>query len=536
MATKPTEKPTWANTDVNDPITNAPNKKKPSSELQDSGLLRKQPFFRNHLNWLFDNIAKWIDYLDTVNSTISEDTTIYVATTGNDITGDGTILNPFATPQRALNSLIGVPIATTALVTIFCAAGTYVLDEPVKLNHPYGERIHIIGDNLTSVKPSRAPIADWSSDKNNPTVPTRGLSQFYNTAGTLPVNSDSTTRRAAVSSDLVNNITLVENSYSTIFQFNGVSGIVVDGNNSLGKIDKVVIKGDWDGVFNAPVNAKIGIDIGKSAELLGYGTSVNTTGGTIFLGKDTVIIGWHGEGARIRYNGSMTCEDGVSVVNNYNNGVRVEATSSLSANLSSIVGNGRHGVFTTGTSVSYLAGSLCTGNVNSGCQSAIGSSSVIRDFTSCGNGSAGVIVTVGSSVSFDNGTSKGNGGDGLSTITGSSCDGDNVIVSDNNGKGLSSVSSSVINGSGMIVKNNERGVFTEDNGSVLLASGEISENSLLDVSCNRNSYTRLSSVTVPSGSTVTATKRSYIFTASQTGVVYTPAHGSTGADGSLIDD
>lgn len=536
MATKPTEKPTWANNDVTDPITNAPNKKKPSSELQDSGLLRKQPFFRNHLNWLFDNIAKWIDYLDTVNSTISEDTTIYVATTGNDITGDGTILNPFATPQRALNSLIGVPIATTALVTIFCAAGTYVLDEPVKLNHPYGERIHIIGDNLTSVKPSRAPIADWSSDKNNPTVPARGLSQFYNTAGTLPVSANASTRRAAVSADLVNNISLVENSYSTIFQFNGVSGIVVDGNNSLGKIDKVVIKGDWDGVFDAPVDAKIGIDIGKSAELLGYGTSVNTTGGTIFLGKDTVIIGWHGEGARIRYNGSMTCEDGVSIVNNYTNGARVEATSSFSANLSNIIGNGRHGVFTTGTSVSYLAGSLCTGNVSNGCQSAIGSSSVIRDFTSCGNGSSGVIAVVGSTVSFDNGVSKGNGANGLSTLTGSSCDGDSVTANDNGGNGLVSTASSTISGVGIISSNNNNGVYTEDNGTILLTLGEVSNNDSLDVSCNRSSYTRLSSVTIPSGSTVTATKRSYIFTASQSGVVYTPAHGSTGADGSLIDD
>ena len=534
MADKPSQYPTWANLDENDPTTNAPNKEEPSPELKASGLKRKQPFWRSHINWLFNNIGQWVEYLDTVNSTITVDTTIYVATTGDDVTGDGSVLNPFATPQRALESLIGVPIATDALVTIFCAAGNYTFTTPIKLNHPYGERIHIIGDSLSGTKPSGAQIADWSSDRLNPVVPARGVNEFFNSSGILPVNSNVATKQAAIMSDLTDNFNLLQSRYSTIFNFDDCSGVVVDGNNSLGKIDKVVLKGDWDGTFVAPTEAKIGVDIGRSAELLGYGTSLNVTGGSIFLGKDVVIIGFHGEGCRIRYSGSLTSEDGISIVNNYNNGARVEAASSFSANVSNIIGNGRHGVFTTGSSVSYLAGSLSTGNVNNGCQSTIGSTAVIRDFTSCGNGASGVIASVGSTVNFDNGISIGNGNSGIYTITGSTCDGDSVTATDNNLYGIyASVASQVV-GTNITASRNTLGLFAVDNGNILLNSGTASNNANEDVYAVLNSYIKLGGGTTASGDSVKAEKRSYVNTGQVSGVSYSPSYGSTGSDGSLI--
>lgn len=533
MATKPTFKPFWANNAENDPITNAPNKSQPTSELQASGLKRKEPFFRSHLNWMFDNIARWIDYLDTVNSTISVNTTIYVATTGDDVTGDGSILSPFATPQRALESLIGVPIATNALVTIFCAAGVYNFTESLKLNHPYGERIHIIGDNLAGVKPTKGIVADWSLDKTNPTVPARTANQFYSTSAGLPVNADQATRRSALVSDLNNNLTLVEERFSTVFKWTGSSGVVVDGNNSLGKIDKIALVGDWDGTFADPTTFTVGVDLGRSEFLSGYGTSQNVTGGSLYLGKDTVVIGWYGEGLRVRYGSSLTSEDSISVVNNYNMGARVEGSSVLSANTSTFLGNGNHGAFVAGSSACYLGDSYTSGNMGNGVQGNIASSVTFRDSFTAGNGFSGVSASVGSSISARNVDAVGNGGDGISSVNSSMIDALNVESLYNNNRGLYALNTSTIAADSSTVKGNGIGLDSSDNSTITIKNSTL-ENNTTTVISQKRSYVNMSSTPLTSGDVITAERYSYIIAPNTAGVVYSPTYGTISSDGSLI--
>lgn len=59
-------------------------------------------------------------------TTLTADTTFYVATTGNDTTGDGTSGNPWATPQKAID-VLGPNIDTGSFNCIVsCADGTYI--------------------------------------------------------------------------------------------------------------------------------------------------------------------------------------------------------------------------------------------------------------------------------------------------------------------------------------------------------------------------------------------------------------------------
>lgn len=77
---------------------------------------------------------------------ITSDQTIYVATTGDDVTGDGTVGTPYATIAKALETLDARAIAADATVTISIADGTYNTSASINVNHPNGDRIQIIGN------------------------------------------------------------------------------------------------------------------------------------------------------------------------------------------------------------------------------------------------------------------------------------------------------------------------------------------------------------------------------------------------------
>jgi hypothetical protein len=66
MADKPNDGyPKWAYDLENATTTGVPNKNKPSTQFQQTGLLPGQPPYRGHLNYQLDLIDKWIEYLDT---------------------------------------------------------------------------------------------------------------------------------------------------------------------------------------------------------------------------------------------------------------------------------------------------------------------------------------------------------------------------------------------------------------------------------------------------------------------------------------
>lgn len=76
--------------------------------------------------------------------TVAANTTIYVATTGSDTTGDGTSSAPFATLTKALSFLNGKTLL--GAVTIQIADGTYSHTSQIEPNHPQGNLITIQGN------------------------------------------------------------------------------------------------------------------------------------------------------------------------------------------------------------------------------------------------------------------------------------------------------------------------------------------------------------------------------------------------------
>ena len=69
----------------------------------------------------------------------------------NNIVADTTINVPsdFATIQEAVDSLAQSRISNDVTVTIKVADGTYTLTSSIVANHPYGDRIRIIGNETT---------------------------------------------------------------------------------------------------------------------------------------------------------------------------------------------------------------------------------------------------------------------------------------------------------------------------------------------------------------------------------------------------
>lgn len=106
---------------------------------------------------------------DTISfvATIISDTTLYVATTGSDTTGDGSSGNPWATVAKALVYLGDKWIGSTTTVTILLADGTYTVAPTITVDHPCGSRIVISGTNtysktMSSVQSSSGSTGAWS--------------------------------------------------------------------------------------------------------------------------------------------------------------------------------------------------------------------------------------------------------------------------------------------------------------------------------------------------------------------------------------
>lgn len=533
MATQPSNFPRWAQLSSNDPVTGAPNKQQPSSEFQETGLLREEPLLRDHINWQFNNIDLWIEYLTSVTSTIVVDTTIYVDTAGNDTTGDGTLLNPFASPHKALESLNGVPISSDTTVTILCNAGEYTFTTPIVVIHPYGERIKILGAPLVTSMLVGATTADWSSDRNNPVVAPRTALQLYNTSGTLPANANAATRLSAIQADLVSNKALAKNTFATIFNFTACSGVRVRGNNSLGKLDRILFVGDWAG-SELDVETYYGLDLGE-AITLGVGTPTNVTGGSILIGSSTMFIGWKGDGISCKYGGIATCEDGVVCANNLTIGFAATFSGIIIANTSISQGNLVHGYLAGSASLLRVAYSISTGNGAIGYSGNSGGVLRLNDAYSTGNGNSGVSINIGCTAALDGLQTRGNLGSGVGMSIGCSADGDTVIASDNNSNGVA-IDGSFYDGQNITVENNGGiGLSAQNNSSANIASSTIQNNVGAEVYALRNSSVNVTTSTIPSGSTVTAEKNSYISIPNIAGVTYTPAYATVSSTQAMIN-
>jgi hypothetical protein len=83
------------------------------------------------------------NYIYTINSSIN----LYVSTTGNDTTGNGSSGNPWATINKAIVSLSNSHICTDGNVTINVADGTYNSMSTVTIHGAFADRIKVLGNS-----------------------------------------------------------------------------------------------------------------------------------------------------------------------------------------------------------------------------------------------------------------------------------------------------------------------------------------------------------------------------------------------------
>ncbi|RLP21987.1 DUF1565 domain-containing protein [Mesorhizobium sp. YM1C-6-2] len=92
------------------------------------------------------DLADSAAFLTEIREKLTANRTIYVSTSGNDSTGDGTSGAPFATIQRAVNVVAAIDMAGFT-ATISVGAGTY--NEAVQLKSLVGGFCVIVGDEST---------------------------------------------------------------------------------------------------------------------------------------------------------------------------------------------------------------------------------------------------------------------------------------------------------------------------------------------------------------------------------------------------
>jgi hypothetical protein len=92
---------------------------------------------------------------------ISSNTTLYVSPLGDDEKGNGSDVNPWFSPHRALKHLNGYWISPDAKVKILAKEGRYLFSSlgPITVNHPNGANISIEGEGEV--------IFDWSENSSN---------------------------------------------------------------------------------------------------------------------------------------------------------------------------------------------------------------------------------------------------------------------------------------------------------------------------------------------------------------------------------
>ena len=139
---------------------------------------------------------------------------LYVGTTGSDVGGDGSITNPFKTPQKAIDSLSSKRIGSQGFVTIQCGAGRYGLSKPIELSHPDGLRIGIRG----------ADVKHYYMTKCAGFTSSHGTTTEVQTIGKIVSIKGTTAERSYISSIRLNDLDWATTERKNIGLRDGVSG------------------------------------------------------------------------------------------------------------------------------------------------------------------------------------------------------------------------------------------------------------------------------------------------------------------------
>lgn len=345
---------------------------------------------------------------------ITADTNLYIATTGDDSTGDGSSGAPWATINKALSYLGGYRIANGVYVTINVAAGHYSFASSVNIRHVDGTQIRIVGatpvsKTMSSVQSSSGGAGNYSIIVNLDSVSDIAVGDYaiFRTCagGTRPqcmfgvweiTNVDAVNTRITVTStQQVNvpsgNVTAAVTVLTSVLTFTGVNGITVTDGCSIGNrwedkgIAYLMIVGDLTagtfgistlnsssiflenviGVSNFPINVMATINSTVTVLKANILNSGKSSIGGLYAGSASVInaagvlsCGSVGYGANAYLSGVCTIGDCVLC----GNGIGQQAVQEGVINAMGTVAYNTIGAYARGMSYNYYAATDKTGN------------------------------------------------------------------------------------------------------------------------------------------------------------------------------
>jgi hypothetical protein len=372
---------------------------------------------------------------------ITTDTTAYVATTGSDVTGDGSSDSPFASVAGALDWLKDKPINDGIRVFIMIKDGHYTGLDTIYINLSDKKNIFIQGENshdisLTSVQSSSGSAGNWSVVLNVSSVAdvvvgdyvivnndltggsTRqtimGCWEVTNVdSGNTRITIKSTSKYGSIASGAVTGTITVMKAILSFATDN--HGIMVD-NGGFITINNFVVVGDTS------ANSYYGIASQRSASI-----------GSVSTGP--IGVNGFSYGFRTERAGAMQLNAQSSSCNNVKDGFSCSSGSVMIADNTTSVGNSGNGYSIT-TATLYCQNSISIGNQFSGIYAVMNSVMNAYSAIAIYNMSHGILSDYGATIYIKDGGSYYNNVNGIYCIRASIVAAENVTVSNNTGQGV----------------------------------------------------------------------------------------------------
>ena len=311
---------------------------------------------------------------------ISSSTNFYVATTGNDTTGDGSSGNPWLTVGQALNYLGNFWINEAATVTIWLADGSYTLTSTINVQHPCGARITIQGTNsyntiLSSIASSSGSAGAWSYVLNMAIVANIAVGDYMliksvsggtnplllcgchkvTAVGSSTITVLSTSRYSSAASGVVTGT--ITNVKTVINVPSNVAGLTVSGMYSLGLVDVLAFAGNATSNTSGIVATHGGsINLGATVGVAGCYLGASAQYGGILSAGSLVASGYGGVGLGLdAYAGGVIQSGSQVTLCGYADGISSAYNTYVELTNAVIVGCLTYGVYCSASSEMLLS-------------------------------------------------------------------------------------------------------------------------------------------------------------------------------------
>lgn len=324
---------------------------------------------------------------------ITVDTTYYVSTSGNDVSGTGAVGAPWATISKALTYLQDKWINTGVTVTISCADGSYSSSSTISVSHPCSSRIIITGG--TEVVKSCSGITGSTGTAGNYSV-TITLNSVTNisagdyalitgvSGGTLPYHLVGCHYVSAVGGSTITvtvkhlgtapsgAVSASVYIMKTRITFTGVSAFSVLAGNTL-RIKNIILIGNLTGgttglgAYGGSVLPDLGGYI-RCGDYVGCVNWINGAvahaGGRIYMTSKCFMSGNSNAGVLAQHGASVSCYQS-NLTCNSSYGIECAEGSHVWAALATLTGNNL-GVYAHGKASVHVANSQIQGNPTCG--------------------------------------------------------------------------------------------------------------------------------------------------------------------------